>query len=892
MPLSLFARRAAPALAAAALASCAAPAPPPGPAPGVADPVELMRPGISLELAEHRAATLANVRYDLALEVAARDTAPGRVAIAFDRAPGAGDLVVDFRGPSLGRVAANGDSVGDFAWENGHVRIPARHLREGANTVEMEFGARIAPAGASIIRYDERESGETYLYTLLVPSDANQLFPSFDQPDLKARVRMSITAPAAWKVLANGPLQARAAAGSGGGEGATTWRFGETEPISTYLIAFAAGPWTTWEAAHEGLPVTLYARASRRPEVDADAQLRANAESVRWLERWFAVPFPFAKYDMLLAPAFPFGGMEHVGAVFYNESNFVFRETPTLTQRLGRDATIFHEVAHQWFGDFVTMRWFDDLWLKEGFATYMAAKMQDELRPGTGAWKTFYLRNKPLAYGVDATSGTTPVWQALANLDLAKSNYGPIVYNKAPSVLKQLDFLVGDSAFRAGVHLFLTRHAYGNATWRDLLEAVEEASGVPMEAFGRHYILRAGMPRVETVLETEGGRVRRLALAQRPARDLPGDPGGAWPGKVRVRLAYHDREDVLLDVPFGGDTTVVDAAAGLPAPDYVWANDGDFGYGLFLLDPMSAAYVERHVGEVDDDLLRAMLWGALWDAVREGRLPPARFAEAVMRALPSERDEQVAAQLLDQARTALSRYATAEDAARLFPAWERLLAARANDAALGYGMRKASLDALVETARTPAARAVLREYLDGRRRFDGEAVRQPTRWSIVQRLLSLGEPDARALYAAEEARDATPEKARRAYMAGAAAPEAAAKEAYFRRYLDDPTLNEEWVTASLGAFNDPAHSALTLAYLRPSLDRLEWIRDNRRIFFLPRWINAFVGGHASPEALAIVDRFLAETPDLPPDIRRKVLQARDELERTVAVRRASGAETE
>ncbi|HEX2202359.1 MAG TPA: M1 family aminopeptidase [Longimicrobium sp.] len=894
MLVSLLARRAAPALAAAALASCAAPPPPSvsGPAPAVADLVDVMRPGISQELAGHRAATLSNVRYELALDVAARDTAPGRVVIAFDRAAGAGDLVVDFRGPWLGDVVANGETVVDHVWENGHVRIPARHLREGANTVEMAFKARIAPAGASIIRYDERESGETYLYTLLVPSDANQLFPSFDQPDLKARVRMSLTAPTEWKVLANGPLQAQPSASSNGNEGTRTWRFGETEPISTYLIAFAAGPWTTWEAAHEGLPITLYARASRRPEVDADAQLRANAESVRWLERWFGVPFPFAKYDMLLAPAFPFGGMEHVGAVFYNESNFVFREPPTLTQRLGRDATIFHEVAHQWFGDLVTMRWFDDLWLKEGFATYMAAKMQDELRPGTGAWKTFYLRNKPLAYGVDATSGTTPVWQSLANLDLAKSNYGPIVYNKAPSVLKQLDFLVGDSAFRAGVHLFLTRHAYGNATWRDLLKAVEEASGVPMEAFGRHYILRAGMPRVETVLETEGGRIRRLALAQRPSRDLPGDPGGAWPGKVRVRLAYHDREDVLLPVAFAGDTTVVEGAAGLPAPDYVWANDGDFGYGLFLLDPASERYVERHVGEVDDDLLRAMLWGALWDAVREGRLPPARFAEAALRALPAERDEQVAAQLLERTATALARYASREDAARLFPAWERLLVARAGDAALGYGMRKASLDALVETARTPGARAVLRDYLAGRRRFDGEPVKQPTRWSIVQRLLSLGEPDAQALYAAETARDSTPEAARRAYMAGAAAPDAAAKEAYFRRYLDDPTLNEEWVTASLGAFNDPAHAARTLRYLRPSLDRLEWVRDNRRIFFLPRWINAFVGGHTSPEALAEVDRFLAESPDLPPDIRRKVLQARDELERTVAVRRASGAGAE
>jgi len=245
--------------------------------------------------------------------------------------------------------------------------------------------------------------------------------------------------------------------------------------------------------------------------------------------------------------------------------------------------------------------------------------------------------------------------------------------------------------------------------------------------------------------------------------------------------------------------------------------------------------------------------------------------------------------LLERTTAALTRYASAAQAARLFPAWERLLAARAADAALPYGMRKASLDALVETARTAEARTILRAYLSGARSFDGGPVKQPTRWGIVQRTMALGEADAAALYQAEVARDSTPEAGRRAFVAGAAAPDPAVKAEYFRRYLDDPALNEEWVTASLGAFNDAGQTRLTLSYLRPSLERLEWIRDNRRIFFLPSWINAFVRGQHSAEALAVVDRLLAESPNLPLDIRRKVLQARDELERTVAIRRAAGA---
>ncbi|HWK89509.1 MAG TPA: M1 family aminopeptidase, partial [Longimicrobium sp.] len=624
-------------------------------------------------------------------------------------------------------------------------------------------------------------------------------------------------------------------------------------------------------------------RASRAAEVDADTLIAANRRAVQWLERYFGIPFPFAKFDALLAPAFPFGGMEHVGAVFYNENQFVFREPPTLSQQLGRKATTYHEVAHQWFGDLVTMRWFDDLWLKEGFSTYMAAKMQAELDPASEAWKTFYLRNKPVAYGTDVTSGTTPVWQELPNLDLAKSNYGPIVYNKAPAILKQLEFLVGPEAFQAGLRRFLDRHKYGNATWQELLAAIEESTPLSLEHFGEQYILRAGMPRVETLLELGEGRIESLVLHQEAVR-----PDGAglvwWPARLLVRLEYHDRDDVVIPVEFRGEETPVAEARGLPAPDYVWANEGDYGYGLFLLDPRSAAYVAEHVGDEKDGLRRAMLWGALWDEVREGRMDPERYVRVVMRELPREADELIAGPNMGRASTALAAYLPRARSAALFGEWERLLLARADDAALGYGARKASLDLLVATARTDEGRAVLRGYLSGARRFNGEPVRQQTRWSVVERLVILGDPDPRALIANEAARDSTPESPRRAFIAGAAVPGTEAKADYFRRYLDDPALNEEWVTASLGAFNDPLHDALSLPHLRASLERLEWIRDNRRIFFLPRWVSAFIGGQADPEALRVVDDFLAANPGLPMDIRRKVLQSRDELERTVRIR--------
>jgi aminopeptidase N len=847
-----------------------------------------LEPGVSQELARHRAATLGGVHYAIELDVTLADRAEGVVSIDVERRAGARDLVLDFRGTALHEVVANGTTVEDATWAADHVVVPERYLRSGPNRLRLRFSAPIAAAGAAIISYDDAQDGARYLYTLLVPSDAQLLFPVFDQPDLKARFTWAIVAPAAWRVLANGALQHVEQLP----DGRQRSRFATTQPISTYTAAFAAGPWTVSteagapDTAAEHVGMTLWTRRSRAQEVDADTIIALNRAALHWLEAYFGEPYPFGRLDLLLAPAFPFGGMEHVAAIFYNESNFIFREPPTEPRRLARAATIYHEVAHQWFGDLVTMRWFDDLWLKEGFATFMAARLQHELEPAADAWKTFYLRNKPLAYGTDATAGTTPVWQELANLDLAKSNYGPIVYNKAPAILKQLEFMVGEEAFRDGVRLFLQRHAFGNATWRDLLDAIGAAGRRDLDDFGRHYIMRAGLPLVETQLTLAAdGRIASLALVQRPARDMPGDPGGWWPGRVRVRLGYHDREDIVADVDFTGRTTQVRGARGLPAPDFVFANDGDYGYGIFLPDPSSAAWLLEHAHTIEDGLLRAMGWGALWDLVREARLPPDLFAYAALRALPEEQDEQVAALLLGRITYALERYVPRGTShAQLAHGLEQVLLDRINDESLGYGLRRAALDALLAGARSPQAVALLGEYLAGRARFNGEPLAQPSRWAAITRLLALGDAQAPALLRAEIARDSTPEARRMAFIAGAAVGTAANKQQYFDRYFDDETLNEEWVTASLAAFNHPLHAEVALPFLEPALERAEWIRDNRRIFFLPRWVDAFVGGHASAEALAIVDGHLERNPALPADVRRRILQARDELQRAVRIR--------
>lgn len=850
-------------------------------------PTSLIGPGVSVELAQHRARTIRETRYTLALDVTEREVARGQVTIRFVRGD-SGDVVLDFRGTAVHEIRANGSTVDPAAWNRAHIVIPRRLLVGGENAIDVVFDAPIAAAGASIIRTKDATDGREYLYTLLVPSDANLLFPCFDQPDLKARVAFMLTTPGEWHGLANGELVSRDSVG--GATSRITHRFAETRPISTYLVAFAAGPWSIatrqapLRSGGAAATVALYARASRAKEAEVDSILTANTRALAWLGDYFGVPYPFDKFASLLAPAFPFGGMEHPGAIFYNEESFIYRERPTLTQLLGRQATIYHEVAHQWFGDYTTMRWFDDLWLKEGFATFMAAKMQDATDPNSNAWKTFYLRNKPVAYATDVTAGTTAVWQSLANLDQAKSNYGPIVYNKAPSVLRQLEYAVGAPAFQRGVQAFLRAHAYGNATWRDLLGAIGGAAGIDLTSWGRQWILRPGMPIVEQRLVTRGGRIVSLTLIQRPAQPtLSGR--GAWPLKTRVVAHYSNAPARAFAVTMTRDTTVVREAAGLPAPDYVYANDGDFGYALVLTDSASTRWLAENVERVGDDFERAMLFGSLWDLVRETRMAPARYAAIAMRAIPRERDEQTATTLIGRLGTVLSRYVHPPTRDSITPGAERMLLAGASDTTRSYGVRKAQLDALISLARTPTALARLDAWLDSITAL-GLPLRPPTRWSIVTRLVAERATSAERRLAAEAKRDSTTEGQRQAFVAAAARPDAENKAQYFRRYFAERDLNEEWVTSSLRAFHEPEQSALTRAYLTAALDSLPFIQKNRRIFFLGSWLSATIGGQSESESLAAIDAWLTAHPTLATDLRQKILQSRDELERVVAIRRA------
>ncbi|MGH9847405.1 MAG: M1 family metallopeptidase, partial [Blastocatellia bacterium] len=633
----------------------------------------LVADGISRELARHRTALISDVRYRLHLElIAGASRIKGREEIGLKLANTTHDVILDFRDldpqgkiieGAISNVTVNGQPASDLRQTGGHIVLPARHFNNGENTINLDFETGAAPAGRPIIRYKDADDGSEYIYTLFVPMDASLAFPCFDQPDLKARFSLAVSAPEDWTVVSNTESEK---------PNPTTTQFKETHPVSTYLFAFAAGPFKMLEGEVSLVPSRLFVRKSKldRAQEEWPETMKLTREGMKHFAGFFDHAFPFTKYDQVLIPGFAYGGMEHAGATFLREDAILFRSTPTRNDKLGRASLVLHELAHQWFGDLVTMRWFDDLWLKEGFASYMASHAMASIYEPDEIWKRFYQAHKPLAYQIDATKGTTPIYQEVRNLKDAKSAYGAIVYQKAPSLLHALSFLIGEEKFRDGVRGFLKQHAYANAEWNDLIRAFEKASNQRLSLWANAWVKRRGMPEVRVEWNCDAnGAINRFELRQ---HDVLGE-GRAWPVKTRLLLAYDGAESLRITAQLDGSRVVVPDAIGKKCPAYVFANDRDYGYGRFMLDARSREAVIACIGEVKDAFLRTMLWGALWDAVREAEMKPMAYLGLVAKSLPAERDEALTQSLLVRTTQAYQRYLAETQRKEIAPRLESLL---------------------------------------------------------------------------------------------------------------------------------------------------------------------------------------------------------------------------
>jgi aminopeptidase N len=829
--------------------------------------------GVSRELARERARVVSNVRYQIGVtlnEHAPR--MPGHVAIEFDLAKVADPLVLDFRGDGGAHGLKVNGSAEEIRKSNGHILISGKDLRQGHNRIELDFDSGIAEANRAVTRYVDTTDGSEYLYTLFVPMDASLAFPCFDQPDLKARFSLNVTAPDDWVVVSNTPRLF---------VGTTRWGrtslFEETKPISTYLFAFAAGPFQVLE--HAGLK--LYVRKSMlaRAKEEWPAVAELTRKGMERMTTFFAQPFPFPKYDQVLIPGFPYGGMEHAGATFFNEDVVLFRTVPTVNDTNRRAETVLHELAHQWFGDLVTMRWFDDLWLKEGFAQYMAYHTLAELEPPTQVWKRFYQSIKPLAYGIDATHGTTPIYQQIANLKDAKSAYGAIVYQKAPSLLRVLAFDIGEEHFRDGVRAFLRKHAYGNAEWGDLIAALSRASGTDLRPWAKAWVEQRGMPQVEIDWSCDSGQ--RISSIQIRQKNALGE-GRLWPLRTQVLLGYPGGRFERVAANLDGPRAAVPGAIGKPCPAYVFGNDEDHAYGLFLLDSKSQTAVIAELPGVSDPFLRALLWGGLWDSVRDSRMPPVEYLELGLRLLPFENDTELAVSIVSRMRTAFTDYLSDHQRDGMAKRFERLLI-REIVGAPTADLRITYYRGLLGIATTARARGVLHELLAGRMTIPGVPLKQRDRWNIIAALIAVGDASGAELLAAESKRDMSDDGRKYAYVSGAGFARAENKKKYFAEYLAGSGVKEDWITASVPLFNYWSQAELTSLYVKPALEALPQLKRERKIFFVVNWLDSFIGNQHSPAALSVVDQFLREN-HADPDLRLKILEVRDELERTVRIR--------
>ncbi len=591
-------------------------------------------PGIPLDVADARAAQISNLRYDLTLTIPEQVSAPveGTNRLAFDLASADEPLVIDFATSRehVRSVTANERAI-NVVWTNGHILIPKTALKTGANLIEIGFRA----GDASLNRNPD------FLYTLFVPARAHLAIPCFDQPNLKAKWSLTLEGPAKWQLVSNGAEVERKVAGD-----RATVRFAETAPLSTYLFSFVAGDFKIETAQLGDRTFRMFHRETDAAKVarNKDAIFDLHAKAIEFLESYTTVAYAFGKFDFVLIPSFQFGGMEHAGKILYNASGLLLDESATQNQYLGRASVIAHETAHMWFGDLVTMRWFNDVWMKEVFANFMAAKIVNPSFPEVNHELRFLLAHYPAAYEIDRTPGTNAIRQPLANLNEAGSLYGAIIYQKAPIVMRHLESLMGETAFRDGLREYLRKYSFGNATWSDLIAILDARTPTDLAAWSQVWVEEAGRPAIATELEVSGGKIKRLAFRQSDPGARTGTPR-IWPQQLRIALGYADRLQPMT-VDFNGEVVEVADAAGAPAPLFVLPNAGGWSYGGFRLDRRSLAYLMASVHKLPDPVTRGAAWVTLWEALVDGSVTASAFVKLAQTALPAETDEQLTSRVL------------------------------------------------------------------------------------------------------------------------------------------------------------------------------------------------------------------------------------------------------
>ena len=788
---------------------------------------------------------------------------------------------IDLVAPSLRSATLNGVDLDVRSFDGTRLPLPAL---AADNVLVVEADCAYMRTGEGLHRFVDPVDKEVYLYSQFEVADARRVYACFDQPDLKATLTLSVTAPFDWQVVSNAATPEPTLLG----DGYARWDFAATPRLSTYVTALVAGPYAVvrdeYVGQHGTYPLGLFCRASLAEHLDPDDLFTVTKQGFEFFEESFGTPYPFGKYDQIFVPEFNAGAMENAACVTILE-DYVFRSRVTDSAYETRANTVLHELAHMWFGDLVTMTWWDDLWLNESFAEWAAHHSSVHATRYVDAWTSFLSQRKNWAYRQDQLPSTHPIAADMVDLDAVEVNFDGITYAKGASAIRQLVAWVGEKEFLDGLRSYFAKYAYGNTRLADLLGELEASSGRDLTAWTTEWLETSGvnLMRAEVTIDDEG-RYSSVVIVQEPPAQPEGVPHVLRSHRIALGL-YDEGASGLersrrIELDVVGARTEVPELVGMPAPGLLLLNDDDLTFTKIRLDDRSLATVVHSLGTKPNSLARALVWGAAWDMTRDAEMPTGDYLALVESGLPSESDIGVVQVLLAQTKNAIELYAQPAHRAgyrdRLAALAGRLLA----DAAPGSDHQLVFARAFAVAARTPEHAAVVRSWLSGDAPL-GLAVDTDLRWTLLQRLIALGAADESEIDTELEADD-TATGLRQAAQARAALPTAEAKDrAYAAVMATDEELPNALLTATIVGFVQPDQRDLLRAFLTRYFESLPAVWEKRTnetaqsitMGFFPTLL-------VEPETIARTDEFLARD-DLPSGARRLVREARDGVERSL-----------
>jgi aminopeptidase N len=850
-------------------------------------------PNLTREQAEQRAGLLEVQSYVIDLDLSDGAGGPdvetfgSTTTVRFRSEEAGAETWIDLIAARVRSARLNGVEldVSDYDEERG-LALPGLAAE---NELVVEADCEYTNTGEGLHRFIDPVDGSVYLYSQFETADAKRMFTCFDQPDLKATYQLTVTAPADWKVISNAAAEVEDAT-----EGTRRHAFATTQPMSTYLVALVAGPYAEWRDVfpagdgHDEIPLGLYCRASLAEHLDAERLFTETKQGFGFYNEAFGVTYPFGKYDQCFVPEFNAGAMENAGCVTFLE-DYVFRSKVTGYLYERRAETVLHEMAHMWFGDLVTMRWWNDLWLNESFATWASVLAQVEATEYKHGWTTFANVEKSWAYRQDQLPSTHPVAADIPDLQAVEVNFDGITYAKGASVLKQLVAYVGLENFLSGLRVYFDRHAWGNATLDDLLTALEEASGRDLSWWGAEWLQTTGLNMLRPKLTVDDeGRFTSFAVVQSPAR--PGD-GEFRTHRLAIGIYDDDPESgklvrthrVELDVT--GERTEVPDLVGVHRGKLLLVNDDDLTYCTMRLDPDSLATLIDRIGDVEQSLPRALCWSTAWEMTREAELKARDFASLVMgrsaeSGIGAESEIGVVQRVLMQAQTALASYTDPEWQPEGWQRFAGRLLELARSAEPGSDHQLALVNSLTGSVLGQQELTALRGWLDGSAPLKGLTVDTDLRWQLLQALVAHGAA-SEAEIDAELAQDQTATGRRRAERARSLIPTAESKEKAWQRAVHDDELPNAVSDAIIAGFQHPSQRELLMPYVQRYFDEIDEVwqrRSSERA--QPTVIGLFPSWAVAQETVAAADAWLAD--EHPASLRRLVSEGRAGIVRALA----------